>query len=187
MVGGNLALEGGTLKTAGGRIEIGSVAGPSLVSLTPTEKGFSLGYDAVQNFGNIQLSQQAAVDATGDGSGGVQVMGRRVSLTNGSQIEASNLGSKPGGTLVVKALESVEVIGTSFDGQFGSGFASNVYPGATGTGGDLTINTTALLVSNGAQIATATFDRGNGGNLTVNASQRVQLIGTTADGRFASG
>ncbi len=58
LVGGNVALEGATLKTAGGRIELGSVAGAGTVSLTPTEKGFSLGYEGVPAFGDIQLSQQ---------------------------------------------------------------------------------------------------------------------------------
>lgn len=57
IVGGDVALSGGTLKTAGGRIELGSVAGPNLVSLTPTNKGWSLGYEGVQNFQDIQLSQ----------------------------------------------------------------------------------------------------------------------------------
>ena len=50
IVGGDIALSGGTLKTAGGRIELGSVTGPNLVSLTPTDKGWSLGYEGVQNF-----------------------------------------------------------------------------------------------------------------------------------------
>ncbi|NJR63863.1 MAG: hypothetical protein HC769_36945 [Cyanobacteria bacterium CRU_2_1] len=49
LVGGDVTLEGATLKTAGGRIELGSVAGEGLVSLTPIDQGFSLGYDAAQN------------------------------------------------------------------------------------------------------------------------------------------
>ncbi|MBW4492452.1 MAG: hypothetical protein KME26_05065 [Oscillatoria princeps RMCB-10] len=37
LVGSDVALEGATLKTAGGRIELGSVAGAGTVSLTPAE------------------------------------------------------------------------------------------------------------------------------------------------------
>jgi filamentous hemagglutinin family protein len=53
LVGAEISLEGATLKTAGGRIELGSVAQNSLVTLTPTQNGFALGYGGVQNFGDI--------------------------------------------------------------------------------------------------------------------------------------
>ena len=187
LVGGEVDLEGATLKTAGGRIELGSVAGNSLVRLTPTSKGFSLGYDQVSNFGDIQLSQKAAVDASGEGGGDVQVQGDHVILTDASAIQASTLRSQPGGSLVVNARSSVEVIaGNAAPGYFSSLFGG-AFPGATGAGGDLTINTGTLLVQGGSQLSASTFGEGKGGNLTVNASQTVQLIGTSADGSVRSG
>jgi large exoprotein involved in heme utilization and adhesion len=187
LVGGEIGLKGATLKTAGGRIELGSVAQNSLVTLTPTQNGFALGYGGVQNFGDIQLSQQATVDASGAGGGVVRVTGRRITLTNGSNIEASTLGSQPGGSSVVNASESVELRGISTDSQVSSGLYTFVYSGATGSGGDLTINTGTLLVRDGAVVGAGTFGQGNGGKLTVNASQQVQLIGTSADGQSVSG
>ena len=50
----------------------------------------------------------------------------------------------------------------------------------------MTIKTNTLLVRDGAQVSAATFGAGKGGNLTVDASD-MQLVGTTADGRFSSG
>ncbi|MBW4631192.1 MAG: S-layer family protein [Iphinoe sp. HA4291-MV1] len=215
MVGGDVSLEGATLKTAGGRIELGSVAENGLVSLTPINKGFALSYDGVQNFGNIQLSQQAAVDASGAGGGDIQVVGRRVTLSNGSTIEASTLLAEPGGAMVVNATELIEVIGISTYGQLpiASSLATFAYPGATGNAGDLTINTAKLLtqdearigtvtfgngkagdltintgellIQNGAQVGTATFGNGKAGDLTVTAD-KVQLIGESANRRSAS-
>ncbi|QLE41831.1 filamentous hemagglutinin N-terminal domain-containing protein [Nostoc sp. C052] len=171
LVGGDINLEGATIKTAGGRIELGSVSGEGLVSLNPTDKGFSLGYGGVQNFGNIQLTQKASVDASGTGAGDVQVTGKRVMLSDGSQIEVSTLGSKNGAELIVNATESVELNNPS------SGLFAQVYAGATGNGGNLTISTKNLLVQDGAQVNTDTLGAGNGGNLTVNASGSFQLIG----------
>jgi filamentous hemagglutinin family protein len=171
LVGGDINLEGATLKTAGGRIELGSVAGNGLVSLTPTNKGFALGYSGVQNFGNIRLSQQATVDASGEGGGDIQVQSRRVTLTQGSQIETSTLGARQGGDLVVNATELVEASGLS------SGLYARAYPKATGNAGNLTINTGELLVRDGARVSTDTSGAGNGGNLMVNAAQTVELIG----------
>ena len=179
LIGGDVALEGGTLKTAGGRIELGSVAGPISVSLTPVDKGWALGYEGVQNLQDIQLSQQTAVDASGLGGGDVQVWGRRVTLTNGSQIEASTIGSGPGGTLAVTTSEVVELIEES-------GLFSSVYPEATGAGGNLTLKTGRLSVRNGAQIGAVTFGEGSAGTLAINAKDSVELIGTSTDGRFPS-
>ncbi|MBN3948987.1 MAG: S-layer family protein [Nostoc sp. NMS7] len=184
LVGGDIFLEGATLKTAGGRIELGSVGDNSLVSLTPITKGFSLSYDGVQNFGNIQLSQLSAVDASGAGGGDIQVQGRRVTLSDGSEIEASTLGAGKGGNLVVNAQQLVELVGISVDGQFPSTLFINAQ--STGDAGNLTINTQDLLVKDGAQVGAGTFGAGKGGSLTVTA-QDVQLIGISADGSSASG
>ena len=186
IVGGDISLEGATLKTAGGRIELGSVAGSSFVSLTPVDKGWALGYQGVSAFGDIQLSQQAAVDASGLGGGDIAIWGRHMSLS-GSQIEASTLGTQSGGTLAVNATDVVELIGTSTDGRFPSGLGASVYPGAKGAGGELSIDTGRLILRYGAALITGTFGEGPSGNLRVNATQSVELIGTSADSQFRSG
>jgi filamentous hemagglutinin family protein len=175
LVGGNIALEGGTLKTAGGRIELGSVAGNGLVTLTPIDSGFALGYSGISTFGDIQLSAGAAVDASGAGGGNIQVQGRRVTLQDGSQIEASTLGAESGGTLNVNAVESIELIGATPDGESFSALNTLVYSGATGTGGNIIVETGQLIVQD-AQIVTGTFGEGNAGDLTVSASESVELI-----------
>jgi large exoprotein involved in heme utilization and adhesion len=41
-----------------GRIELGSVAPNSLVSLNPISEGWAFGYEGVQNFQDIQVSQK---------------------------------------------------------------------------------------------------------------------------------
>jgi filamentous hemagglutinin family protein len=187
LVGSDIALSGGTLKTAGGRIELGSVGANSFVSLNPIGRGYALGYESVSNFRDIQLSGSATVDASGLGGGDIQVRGRQVTLTEGSQLEASTLGAEPGGTLSVTASESVELIGTSADGQYVSGLFTLVYPEATGVGGNLTVETGRLSVRDGAAVNADTYGFGAGGSLAVRASELVELIGTSADGQFPSG
>jgi len=187
LVGGDIDLEGGTLKTAGGRIQLGSVAGPGLVSLTPIEKGWALGYEGLQDFRDIKLSQQAAVDASGEGGGNIHIQGRRLTLQDGSQIEASTLGADPGGTLAVRASDSIELSGESADSNSTSGLGVQVYPGATGAGGNLNINTARFTVSGGGQVTSSTFGSGNAGSLSVTASDSVQVMGISADTKFPSG
>ena len=169
LIGCDINLEGATLKTAGGRIELGSVKG-DLVNIIPTEKGFYFGYDAVKNGGDINLSQQAAVDASGEGAGDIQVWGKNIKLVGDSQIETSTLGSENGGNLVVNAQDSVEVIGIS-NTQFPSGLGASVYREATGNGANLIINTQNFLVRDTGVVGTANFDEGNSGKLKIETSK----------------
>ncbi|MBE9005340.1 filamentous hemagglutinin N-terminal domain-containing protein [Fortiea sp. LEGE XX443] len=147
LVGGGIRLEGGSLTAKSGRIELGSVASNSLVSLNHTSQGWVLGYEKVQNFGNIQLIEGTAeipstVDVSGEGGGSIQVRGKTVELTG----DLATLISRTTGSL---------------DGR------------------DLTINAEKLIVRDGAQIDTSTDGKGRGGNLFVNASDSVQLIGSS--------
>lgn len=182
LVGGDILLEGGTLKTAGGRIELGSVAEAGLVSLAPVSKGFSLGYDGVTNYGNIQLRRATAVDASGENGGDIQVRGRQITLQGGSQIEASILRTAPGGTLRVTASELVELSGSTADNPGDNRrIPTSISIDNREAGqipGELTINTQRLIVQNGARVSASNTQTGLGGNITVNASNEVQLIGT---------
>jgi filamentous hemagglutinin family protein len=177
-VGGDVVLEGGRLTARGGRIELGSVAGEGLVSLTPIQKGYALGYQNVQNFQNIQLSQRALVDASGEGGGDIQVQAAQLELTQRSFIFADTLGAEAGGQALIQTTEAI----TLSDGSL---ITADVL--GSGTGGDLTINTLALTVQGGAKIAARSFrEGGRGGNLAVAASDSVNLIGNSLRRQLSS-
>ena len=67
------------------------------------------------------------------------------------------------------------------------GIFTNVFPEATGSGGDITIVTSNLNLEGGAQIGTATAGEGNGGNLLINASESINLDGTFLDRNISGG
>ncbi|MBN3905585.1 MAG: S-layer family protein [Nostoc sp. NMS1] len=179
LAGGQMTVSGGT-SAAGGRIELGSVAGNNLVRLNPTNKGWALGYEGIENFLDIKLSQLAVINANGNGSGDIQLQGRDVNITDGSQIQANTLGSKPGGTLIVTATESVNVIGTSADTTEPSRLTAQT--SGDGTAGALAITTKKLILRDGGEISTTATSRnknGTAGNLTIRASESVELMGET--------
>ncbi len=176
LVGGDVMLEGGNLTATSGRIELGSIAGTHFVSLNPIDKGWALGYQGVQNFGNIQLSQAASVDVSGTGGGDIQVRGRRITLTDGSVIAASTLGAKPGGTLTVTADDAIELTGTDSNYQISSSLFTETL--SSGSAGDLTINTDKLIVRDGAQVSSTSISKGAAGKLNVTAPKSVELVGT---------
>jgi filamentous hemagglutinin family protein len=181
LVGGDVLLEGGRLTAAGGRIELGSVAGVGQVSLTQTGNRFVLGYDSINDFANISLSNGAFVDASGEGGGGIQIRGARLEMTQSSKIWANTLGAENGGEVLVRTTEVVL--------SESSLLSANVTSTGTGSGGDLTIDTGRLLVRDGARISAGTFGKGNGGRLQITASDSVEVIGTgiSADGEVPSG
>ncbi|MEH2390479.1 MAG: filamentous hemagglutinin N-terminal domain-containing protein [Nostoc sp.] len=250
LVGGNIILEDGNLTAPSGRIELGSVAANSLVSLNPTDQGWVLRYKDVQDFQNIELIARTVgsdppsiVDVSGDLSGNngsdqrggsIQIQGKTVELirfrlvsqtqgegdggdinitsrklivSDGAQVITSTQGKGAAGNLNVYTSESVDLTG-SFTTQDKNGNTNTSHSGlftstgAAGKAGDITINTGKLRIKNGAQISTESSGKldinnlkvilatGKGGNLSVKASESVELDGTSArdasTGLFAS-
>lgn len=193
LVGGDITLLGGRLTAAAGRIELGSVAGFADVKLNSTPQGLALNYKGVQNFQDIELSNLALVNTSGEGGGDIQVQGRNVKLSGGSQILAETLGARSGGNLIVNASNSVEVLGTTtVPGLFDpvlqapnigiliplqSSLSTTTF--GTGSASNLIINTGKLIIKDGAQVTAEAIGSGQGGNLTVKASDSVEVSGHT--------
>ncbi|GET36621.1 hemagglutination activity domain protein [Microseira wollei NIES-4236] len=174
LIGGNVLLEGGNLTAPQGRIELGGVGSNSLVRLIPNSNNFSLGYEGVDGFQDIQLSQQTVVDASGVGGGDIQIQGRRVSVRDGSQVLTITQGSQPGGNLTVRGAELVEVSGNN-PANF-TRLSSDTIGG--GAGGNLTVEAGQFLLQGTAFLSSSTLGEGSGGNLTLHAFDRAVLVGT---------
>lgn len=223
LVGGEVTLDGGTLssaggsidlsqvgatlvdsdailqneqQTSGGRIEIGAVAANSQVGLNQSSANpqanpqiLTLSYQGIENFQDIELSNLARIDATGDGGGDIQVQGRHITLKEGAQILSNTIGANPGGSLTVNASESVQLIGnTLIDGPIESRVAAaginvpaetsiSTRSFADGNAGDLIIDTKKLTVANGSTVVAQNFGLGQGGNLQIKASESVEVFG----------
>ncbi len=184
LVGGEVALSGGNLTAQDGSVELGSVQ-EGLVTLTPTNPGWTLSYQGVSNFQDILLSQASAINTSGLTPGRIQVQGRRVTLTDGSGFVATNLGTGNGENVTITASELVELSGTNPL----NGLPSFLFAGTTtaGAGGGVIINTGRLRLRDGAQVSSGTAASGRAGILSVNTSESVELIGVSTDGSFPSG
>lgn len=103
--------------------------------------------------------------ATGD-SGNLTIEAERLLIADGAQVFTTTFGLGNAGNLTVKA-EDIALIGGSPFGP--SGFFTDVEESGRGDGGNLSIETGHLLITDGAQIGSGTFGRGDGGILTVKA------------------
>ncbi|MBO9998208.1 MAG: filamentous hemagglutinin N-terminal domain-containing protein [Cyanobacteria bacterium SID2] len=197
--GGDLLFEGGNATNFGGRIELGSVAGSGTVSLNAVSNGYRLGYDGIDQFGTIRLSENSVVDASGlhasdsnpeMGSGDIQIRSGQLFISD-SGITSSTFDAD-GGTFVISAA-TIDLTG---DVQPGSenGSESGELPllesaglfsqtQGSGNAGNLFIDTIDLSIRNGAQISTGTAASGNGGDLRISADTvLVDGIGISIDG-----
>ncbi len=180
LVGGEVSLNGGLVAADSGRVELASVKeGLVNININSTTQDWNLAYqkDNIQSFGNLNLSSLALADASGLGNGSIQLQGRNISIKDGSRVFIQSRGLESGGEIKANATESIELVGSNSDGFFGSAFLSETL--GMGNSAEIVVSTPNLLVSQGAGISTRTFNAGGGGNITVNASESIQVSETS--------
>ncbi|HEY9871905.1 MAG TPA: filamentous hemagglutinin N-terminal domain-containing protein, partial [Candidatus Obscuribacterales bacterium] len=187
LIGGDVILNGGIVTAPGGKGELGSVQSQGEVSLNSNPQAWTIGYTDIKEFGHIQLSEAAEVNTTGDRGGEITVQARSLQLSDKSRLISLTQGSQDGGAIAINATDSVTITGNGNYAetlqQFASGnvgpsdLINGVYSLAFGTGaaGDIAINTSSFLAQNGVFLLASTFASGAGGNLTLNATNSVEL------------
>ena len=123
--------------------------------------------------------------STGQG-GNITVEAQRLILRDGGAFASFSRSDGASGNIAIKASESVELSGSLPVGLGQTRLGTNTFDG-NGKGGDVTIDTKRLTVSNGATISLTTgaifgeavfsTSGGTGGNLTVRASESIEVSG----------
>ncbi|MCG9891538.1 MAG: filamentous hemagglutinin N-terminal domain-containing protein [Thermosynechococcaceae cyanobacterium MS004] len=170
LLGGDVTLNQGGLNALEGRIEIGSISGVGTVALTKNGNDLRLGVPPDLSLGNILLSSGAALDASGEGGGGIFLKGNNIRLID-SEILSETLGSQNGEGLVIEASHDLELLGANQD--------STIFLSTSGSGnaGKFELTARNLLVKDGSQVLTTSLGDGKGGNLTINAENLVEISG----------
>jgi filamentous hemagglutinin family protein len=182
LIGGGITFNNSNLNAPQGRVELGSVGENvqvnNRVTLNQTTNGFALGYANVNSFNDIQLLSQSSVSAPGGGE--VFVRARDLTVANGSEISVVNLGSENAGKINIEA-NTVGINGISLlnNSPNSSTKVSTIKATSDGSGdsGSINITTNRLTVADGGDVSVTTFNSGNGGSLTVNALESIELTG----------
>jgi len=174
LVGSEISFDGGVLSSESGRVEIGSVS-EGIVSLNFDSGNLSLGYENISTFQDINLAQRSLIDASGSSSGSIRLQGRTINLNDSSVALIQNFGNQSSGNLVASATQSISLNGNSLDGVVRSSFFTEAL--GEGAGGNIFISSPNLELSGGAAIVAATFDSGASGNLQLNISEAINLVG----------
>ncbi|MEH2403251.1 two-partner secretion domain-containing protein [Nostoc sp.] len=173
LIGGDITLDGGNITANDGSVELGSVAGNSLVSLSPTNQGWGFGYKGVPNFQNIELIKSnqtsSTIDTHGESGGNIQMQGKLVRIAGSFVILVYPSQDQSGGNVTLNASDSVVV---EQDAQLLTQSFSTV------NSGNINVTTKKLVVRDGGQLY---------GQLTINALDSVELIGGTSIPLFRDG
>ncbi|MEH2112513.1 beta strand repeat-containing protein [Nostoc sp.] len=182
--GGNIWVNTGTLSLLGG----------SQISTAVSGKGdagniFVNAHDKIQLDGIVGYSIagiKSYVIAGGVGNGGnIEITTGLLSLTNGASIDIGTYGIGNAGNITVNARETINIDGFTkvFIEQLGeselsSRISSDVSLDGVGKGGDIRINTRELFLNNKGQISANTLGLGDGGNIFIQAAEKIYLSNT---------
>ncbi|MEI6429288.1 MAG: filamentous hemagglutinin N-terminal domain-containing protein [Pseudanabaena sp. ELA607] len=102
-------------------------------------------------------------------AGNIALAGRNLLMNNGAFAIASSALSAPGGSVLLNIADSISIDN--------SAAVTATRGGSSGTAGDIIVNTRNLLLRNQGELLAGTAGSGNGGALTVNAAESVQIDG----------
>ena len=102
LVGGDIFFDRGTISVNNGRIELGSVAGDSVVNLSTTEPGLSLNFGEVNDFQDIGFFNSSLVNMGGE-NGDIEIIGRNIKL------QESQITTNGGSTISIDAQQSLSI------------------------------------------------------------------------------
>ncbi len=179
LVGGNVNLDGGIVEALGGRVELGGLAAPGTVGINNLDgNNFSLSFPVNVTRADVSLTNNANLNVASGNGGSIAINARNLEVSGGSVIRGGivqNQGSanSQAGDIALNATGEIKVVG--------SDITNDVESGAMGQGGNLSINTGSLSITDGGQVSASTSGSGNAGSLSV-TSPDIQLRGTDANG-----
>ena len=186
-VGDSAIGNGGNIEITSGSVDLTNGAG-----ITSSTSSSGDGGNLIITAKQLSVRDGAGLDTdtfSAGNAGNLTINVENFTVQN-SQVSASTLGKGNAGNLTVNASESVELNGELPEIDGNRGFPGGLFAQidiAEGKGGNLTINTQRLSVSDGSKIQVATFGKGDAGELTIRASQ-IDVIDTEAkDNIFFTG
>lgn len=208
--GGNVLVKGGSvefdratvdasagIESAGGNVQfnVNNLSFKNNSSLNVFTVGSGAGGNLDITTGNLEMDDSFIdVGTSGSGlSGTINVDANTVAIRNGSQIAAFTDGSGDSGNIRIKANQTLRLQGVD-----AKGFASSIDSGTrassgnSGNGGLVDIQTTGLMLEDGAQITSSTTSSGSGhsgkaGAVTLAVSGNATLSGVNPHGENIDG
>ncbi|MEH1940483.1 MAG: S-layer family protein [Nostoc sp.] len=130
----------------------------------------------LSGFSPINPNSVSSLSTSGFGSGNtgdISVNANSLLVSNGASLISATFGSGSSGKVAIRTNH------TTVMGQSPSGLYSNIssITFATGNAKTLTLDTAKLQILDGGAIGTTTFFAGNGGDISINATESIEISG----------
>ncbi|MGF1478236.1 MAG: filamentous hemagglutinin N-terminal domain-containing protein [Cyanophyceae cyanobacterium] len=186
LVGGEVRLEGGSLRAPGGRIELGGLAAPGIVGLTVNGSDLSLSFPdgvARADVSLLGVSTIPEIDVTAGDGGDIAIFARNIHVLDGSDIcagigaDGACGGLAPGSGYVGAQAGDItlDAQGTIAIAALFSEVNNNVNSDAVGNGGHVNIKARSIRIADGARISASTSGQGDAGRINISARDTVFL------------
>ena len=149
-------------------------AGDVTINATDTVEAFG-----VNDVGRFSVIRSEALEGSTGNGGNVNITARGLSLRDGGRILSTAKSDAPAnsGSITVQTSDFVEIIGADLEGS-ASRLRTNAYlRGGSANAGDILIETGRLVFANGGKIESSTFGSGHAGNVTLRASESIEMTG----------
>jgi filamentous hemagglutinin family protein len=175
LVGGDIILDKGGVNALGGRVELAAIAGQGQVDLDIKDNQLSLHVPENLALADILLKNDSIIDTSGGGAGDVRLYGKNIRLTDRSKILSQVYGDQPGGSIIIKASNSLALVGA----KQGNGSFSELstITASSGAAGDIEIWTKNLSIFDGANITSLSLTAATAGDVRINAGGTIEISG----------
>jgi filamentous hemagglutinin family protein len=174
LLGGNVEIDGGSLNVPNGRIELGGLAEPGMVTLNMNKDSLSLEFPDDLKRSDISLTNGTFFNVQDKGSGSIAISAQNIALSAGSLLLAgisSGLTSdtaSPGG-ITLNATQAVTFEGIS------SGVANIAEESSIGNTGQISITADSFNINGFSGILTYALGRGNSGGIALNIRKEITM------------
>jgi filamentous hemagglutinin family protein len=181
LLGGDVDLNGGKLTAPDGRVELGGLQEPGIITLDMNGGILRLSFPDKVARTDIFLNGQSDVNVMGTGVGSIALNAQNITISEFSQLlsgiqSGQQAGNSKLGDIVLDASGLVtlnESFIISVTERFGMGDS-----------GSISINADALSMSGTSAVGTFSFGKGNAGDIILNIRNGVSLTGS--DQRFTT-
>ncbi|MEH1935823.1 MAG: S-layer family protein [Nostoc sp.] len=130
----------------------------------------------LSGFSPINPNSVSVLSTSGYGSGNagdISVNANSLLLSNGATLTSATFGSGSSGKVAIRTNH------TTVMGESPAGIYSNIssFTFATGNAKTLTLDTAKLQILDGGVVAATTFFAGNGGDISINATESIEISG----------
>ncbi|MFL9458880.1 filamentous hemagglutinin N-terminal domain-containing protein [Tolypothrix bouteillei VB521301_2] len=184
LVGGNINIDGGSLRAYSGRIELAGLASPGVIGINVIDNTFSLSVNNETPRADVSLTNAAEVNVRGADGGSIAINAQNLTLGGESKVRA---GIDTGLGVPQSKAGDIDINATGKTTLTDASFIANVPQSASiGKGGNINITTGSLLVFDGSALNTSNSGKGDAGNINLNIRDRLTVAGVDPDG-FGSG